>query len=456
MTEDKITVLGESIKRRFKYHLRTLGYRRDSESSVLSPSEEKLLVRSMQSKRRSEHLKEERGFIDIHYPDLKKYFAEGSEIEPEHIEPKLELVKGGTEFSDLFRLASLTWGVPVSNGYGRRLRFLVLDGRNGKLMGLIGLADPVFNLSARDEAIGWTVQDRKERLVDVMNAYILGALPPYNMLLGGKVVSSLVRTREVRDAFNKKYRESRGIISGKAKRPSLVMVTTTSSLGRSAIYDRLKLEHEASEVVTYFSSVGYTLGWGHFHVPNSLFRDMRIYLNLIGHPYANGYKYGNGSNWRLRASQETLRLLGLRTNLMNHGVKREIFLSRLASNADKVLRGETKTPMYTELLPVKEVGKLAVNRWVIKRSETRKEYLSWNSENVLDLLNPKLNGLLSLHNLPSSFNSTTGFENELVYVNCEKQMDYPSTIPCNFVITYPGESQCNDFDSANRNRGIDK
>ena len=99
---------------------------------------------------------------------MRNYFASGSEVIPEDIKPDLELVKGGTDFSDLFRLASLTWGVPVSNGYGRRLRFLVFDKNNDKLMGLIGLADPVFNLGARDDAIGWNSQDRKDRLVDIL------------------------------------------------------------------------------------------------------------------------------------------------------------------------------------------------------------------------------------------------------------------------------------------------
>jgi hypothetical protein len=44
--------------------------------------------------------------------------------------------------SDLFRLASLTWAVPVSNGFGRTLRYLVWDEHNDKLIGLIAIGDP--------------------------------------------------------------------------------------------------------------------------------------------------------------------------------------------------------------------------------------------------------------------------------------------------------------------------
>jgi Druantia protein DruA len=39
----------------------------------------------------------------------------------------------------------------VSRGYGRRMRFLIWDQSNEKLIGLIVLGDPVFNLRVRDE-----------------------------------------------------------------------------------------------------------------------------------------------------------------------------------------------------------------------------------------------------------------------------------------------------------------
>ena len=43
------------------------------------------------------------------------------------------------------------------------MRFLVMDQSNGKLMGLFALTDPVFNLQARDNWIGWTTEDRRQR-----------------------------------------------------------------------------------------------------------------------------------------------------------------------------------------------------------------------------------------------------------------------------------------------------
>ena len=131
-------------------------------------------------------------------------------------------------------------------------------------MGLIAIGDPVFNLSARDKLIGWDSHDRAERLVSVMDAYVLGALPPYNMLLGGKLIASLVRTRDVYDDFVAAYGSTTGIISGKEKKARLLVVTTSSALGRSSVYNRLKLGE-----VSYFRPIGFTGGWDTFTSPMS-------------------------------------------------------------------------------------------------------------------------------------------------------------------------------------------
>ena len=134
-----------------------------------------------------------RDFITNKGEKLIGCFASGDDIDPNKISPVLERVSAGTREGDLFRLASLTWSVPVSNGFGRRLRYLVWDEYNDKLMGLIAIGDPVFNLSARDKLIGWNSHDRSARLVNIMDAYVLGSLPPYNQLLGGKLIACLLR-----------------------------------------------------------------------------------------------------------------------------------------------------------------------------------------------------------------------------------------------------------------------
>ena len=180
-----------------------------------------------------------------------------ADIDAAKISPVLERISSDTPEGDLFRLASLTWSVPVSNGFGRRLRYLVWDKHNDKLMGIIAIGDPVFNLSVRDNLIDWDVAARGARLVNIMDAYVLGALPPYNALLGGKLIACLIRSRDIYDDFTRAYGKTTGIISHQEKKARLLAVTTSSSMGRSSVYNRLKLGG-----VEYFSPIGYTGGWG--------------------------------------------------------------------------------------------------------------------------------------------------------------------------------------------------
>ncbi|MCI0560775.1 MAG: DUF4338 domain-containing protein, partial [Nitrososphaera sp.] len=206
---------------------------------------------------------------------------------------------------------------------------------------------------------------------------------PYNMLLGGKLVACLVRTQEVRDFFTERYSHTKGIISRKKKHATLAMVTTSSALGRSSVYNRLSLGG-----MKYFQPIGYTTGYGHFHIPDSLFKDMRIYLKGRHRKYAHNHLFGDGPNWRLRAARLALDLMGMNSELLRHGVSREVFVCKLASNAERLLRGEVKRGYARKLLSVEEVGKLALERWIIPRSQSRPEFSDWKRDAMRSLLIP--------------------------------------------------------------------
>ena len=146
-------------------------------------------------------------------------------------------------------------------------------------------------------------------------------------------------------------------------------------MGRSSVYNRLKLENEE-----FLEKIGFTSGWGHFHIPDHLFDLMRSYLAEKGDPYANNHGYGQGPNWRLRAIRKSFTLLGMNNNLARHGLVREVFVSHIAKNSIPFLMGETTTPDYSKLRSVGEVAKLGLDRWVIPRAARRPEYLQWNAD----------------------------------------------------------------------------
>ena len=111
---------------------------------------------------------------------LLDYIADGSQVRPTRVSPKVVLVKADSPEELLFRYAYLHWSIPISAGYGRRLRFLVMDESNNKLIGILGLGDPVYAMQARDRWIGWDRDVKKDRLYHVMDAFVLGAIPPYS------------------------------------------------------------------------------------------------------------------------------------------------------------------------------------------------------------------------------------------------------------------------------------
>ena len=369
------------LKRKLRRHLENLGYTRTKNGELKAPGATKDIIRQLHSPQRLDILNNQTNFIEKKISNLQEYFASGSNVNVTKIRPRIERVSSGTWQADLFRLASLTWSVPVSSGFGRRLRYLVWDDANGKLIGIFAVGDPVFNLSVRDSYIGWAGADRAERLVNLMDAYVLGAVPPYNMLLGGKLVSCLIRSKEVYEEFATVYGNSQGIISNKFKQARLLAVTTSSSMGRSSVYNRLKLSD-----VQYFKSLGYSGGWGHFHVPEDLFLDLRIYLREIGHPYADTHEYGDGPNWRIRTIRAAMAGLGFKGDVLKHGIKREVFISLFADNSLKILKNGNEKPNLKSLLSVSEVADLAVERWMIGRAESRAEYLNWSKEMLLPLV----------------------------------------------------------------------
>jgi uncharacterized protein DUF4338 len=370
--------LAVSIRENLLAHLDVVGLGAARAESAAASKE---MVRLYHGEHRRNYRAHEAAFVSRFGRQLLgRHFADGSEVNPAAIDPVLIPVASESEESRVFRLATLLWSIPVSRGYGRRMRFLVRDRSNGKLIGLFALADPVFNLAARDTWIGWDVDDRRERLVNVMDAHVVGAVPPYAQLLGGKLVASLMTAREVTRAFSDKYLESEGQISHQKKHAQLVLITVTSALGRSSLYNRLRLPGTVD-----FVRVGMTDGWGHFHVPENVFRRMRRLLEVIGHKYASGHQYGDGPNWRMRVVRAALVEVGLDPDIMRHGVSRDVYAAPLAQPWQAFLRGETQT--CDVLRPsAQDIAQQAIERWVIPRARRRPSFAAWTREDTWRLL----------------------------------------------------------------------
>lgn len=295
--------------------------------------------------------------------DLIKYIASSDEVNPRRIRPRLEQVEANTWQSQLFRYACLHWSIPISDGYGRRLRFLIFDDFNNKLIGLFALGDPVYSIRARDEWVGWNAESKALRLYHVMDAYVLGAVPPYADLLGGKLVALVTACDEVREAFRARYADRVAILSGRKREPHLVLVTTTSALGRSSLYNRVKFRERL-----LFRRAGFTGGWGEFHFSDGVYRQISEFAHEHCEPTAKREAWGKGFRNRRELVRKAVAQLGFSPNVLNHGIQRELFVVPLARNARAFLRGETDAPKYHKL-PFSKVVRFWRKRWLLPRAE---------------------------------------------------------------------------------------
>ena len=376
-----VSNLKREIKTEVEDHLESIGLGRSSNQSL-----SKDVIRQIQAKSRQESAEQEKWILEDLGQRLINEFAEGKEICPEKIDPEICFIdRPDSHEGYLFRMATLIWSVPVSRGYGRRMRFLIRDRANGKLIGLLALGSPVFNLSARDEWIGWSVADRRERLVNVMDAYVLGAVPPYSRLLGGKLIGALATSAEVQDRFQRRYgcRES---VSGAVKNANLVLLTTTSALGRSSVYNRLRLQG-----IVEYERIGWTKGYGHFHISDDTFQKMRELLEKNQHKYASGHSFRDGPNWRIRVVRQALTEVGLDPELLNHGIEREVFGVPLTENWRGYLCGETND-VDLDRPSVADIAQAAKERWIVDRAKRCPDYAEWTRAKIREIISDRFVG----------------------------------------------------------------
>lgn len=364
----------EEMRRRIIESLEAQGFSRCNDTLVPPDFLDKDDIRKKHQAALQVNLSKAKPGLHRHEDALLARFASGAEVNPEAFSPKLVEVKSESAEALLFRYARLQWSIPTSAGYGRRLRFLVIDESNDKLVGLIGLGDPVFALRPRDQWVGWSREECREGLHNVMDAFVLGAVPPYSYLLAGKLVALLAATDEVRSAFNAKYGRSSSVISARKLRSRLTLVTTTSALGRSSVYNRLRVDGRL-----VYESVGFTKGSGEFHFSNSLYADIRRFAEVNCAATAKQERWGSGFRSRREVIRKSLVALGLPADWLYHGLRREVFVIPLAANAKTLLRGEARAPRWMHAT-VAEMGAFAKTRWILPRAERDRRYREFDRE----------------------------------------------------------------------------
>jgi hypothetical protein len=273
----------------------------------------------------------------------------------------------------LFRLARYTWSLPYTKGYGRRLQFLIMDGANNKLIGILGMQSPPLSFPARDRLFTYP-EGRKTALINqTMDIYTLGAVQPYARLLGAKLVALASTSNQVRDAYRRKYSDRMTEMQGRQLPAHLVALTTTSAYGRSSIYNRLHYRD-----IVGFRSIGFTDGYGAFHL-DRLYPRFRQFLEAQGISTRGGFGKGPRIKWQTMI--RTLDRIGLSRKLLRHNVQREAFLIPLIHNLDNYLNGEDSVPDYIDIT-FQELAAYWRERWLLPRAERVDGWHSWEKDEI--------------------------------------------------------------------------
>jgi len=374
--ESLMTITAASLRKAVLEELESLGFDWDDGCLALPEDQTKALARKLHEPSRKVELERRQEWLARTLTDYIGFFADGEEVVPERISPWLIEVREQWH-RELFRIARLTWSLPYSKGFGRRITFLIMDSSNDKLMGILRLQSPPISFPSRDRLFTYPSGQKTLLVNQTMDIHTLGSLPPYNRLLGGKLVAMAAASNEVRAAYRRKYAGRRTEMEGRVLPPHLVALTTTSAFGRSSIYNRLSYEDKAIA-----NSLGYTEGYGTFHLLR-LYPLFREFLEERGVSTRGGYGTGPRRKWQTMV--RALSRIGLSSEILKHGVKREAFIFPLVENLQPYLSGRDERPFFRDL-PFEDMAAYWRERWLLPRAERVDGWQAWEKDEIKTLL----------------------------------------------------------------------
>jgi len=283
--------------------------------------------RALLLRRKKEIVATQQKWIDAHTHLLKEYCRVDL---PKRYTPKnLQLVVCKEQWQhDLWRLVKLSeWSMPPNEYMGRRKRVLVFDG--DYLLGLLGLASCIWGLKARDSWIGWDVVQKTKKLNYIVDAYVLGAIPPYNgNYRGSKLLAYITASDEIRNLWIKEYGFS----------PAAIVTTTL--FGHSAVLNRVRYEDRK-----LWRNLGYTRGLGTMHFS---LRTIELARELVSKKHINvPDRISDAPNWKIRLMRIAIEAAGFKANdYLTHGYKRGVYMMEYANNTQAFLLGNSKQMRY--------------------------------------------------------------------------------------------------------------
>ena len=218
----------------------------------------------------------------------------------------------------------------------------------------------------------------------LMELNVCGAIPPYNEILGGKLVALLATSPQVVHDYKTRYENKASEIASRLKgqpvcRPAELVYVGTTSLYYvgSSQYNRLKIPGEVfgSDFDVVWKRLGMTIGFGTMHISKattlSLTEATSDGFNRINHVF------GEGASPKMRLLTMAIRELIEATNedskdFSKHAMSRIVYGACLASNTSDYLLGKDDRPHYYTDMEQYEAGTQKIidywsERWLSSR-----------------------------------------------------------------------------------------
>lgn len=222
----------------------------------------------------------------------------------------------------------------------------------------------------------------------MMELNVCGAIPPYNEILGGKLVALLAMSPQVIDDYQKRYGNRRSEIASRLKNQDVIrpadlvfMGTTSLYYVGSSQYNRVKIPADIFDngYPVEWKKIGMTVGFGTMHISKAASMSFNEVISADrGYNHFN-HVFGEGASPKMRLMVQAIRCLLECSNedskdLAKHAMSRIVYGACLAKNTNDYLLGyDTEPEYYFDRDNVSgETQKIIdfwLNRWVLSRIE---------------------------------------------------------------------------------------
>ncbi len=196
--------------------------------------------------------------------------------------------------------------------------------------------------------------NRKSKIgSNLMEIIVCGAIPPYNEILAGKLVSILMCSPIVVKEYNNRYSKQVSEIASRMKGEKVIRSSQLAFLGTTSLYhmgssqyNRIKVPVGNGNSLEY-KRLGETEGFGSVFFAQETTRYISTMVQLIDGGRKINNVFGEGTSPRLRLIRSGLSAIGLSSeNFLKHHTRRIVYGIPLATNTREFLKGEAEDLDY--------------------------------------------------------------------------------------------------------------